>query len=144
MGSKINRIEIQNISPPPGVKDVMEQQMKAERERRANILKAEGEKKKEILTAEGVAKARILEAEAEAEARLKVAEAEATAIKKIAEAVNGSKGDTTYLIAVKYIGALQNMVSGQDNKVIYIPYEATGILGSIGSIKEMFENTKKK
>jgi len=144
-GVKINRVEIQTITPPKEVKDAMEQQMMAERERRAKILKAEGEKKKEILTAEGIAKAKVLEAEAEAEARLKVAEAEANAIKKIAEAVKGSKGNpTTYLIAVKYIEALQKMVSGQDNKVIYIPYEATGILSSIGSIREMLEGTKKK
>jgi len=144
-GVKINRVEIQDILPPDGIKDAMKKQMEAERSRRAAILEAEGEKKSSILTAEGKARSVVLNAEAEAEARLRVAEAEANAIKKVADAIKGNKGDpATYLIAVKYIEALQTMVSGQDNKVIYIPYEATGILSSIGSIKEMLTGTEKK
>ncbi len=133
-GVKVNRVEIQKIIPPEGVIKAMHQQMKAEREKRAKILEAEGEKKSKILKAEG-----------EAEAKIKVAEAEANAIKMVASAIKGSKGDpATYLIAVKYIEALQKMVQGENNKVIYIPYEATGVLSSLGSIKEMLEGTTKR
>ncbi|MGC9308683.1 MAG: SPFH domain-containing protein [Thermoplasmatota archaeon] len=135
-GVKVTRVEIQDIRPPVEVIEAMEQQMKAERERRAAILKAEGQKKSAILQAEG-----------EAQSRLMVAKAEADAIETITQAVSKGKqkGDPTgYLIAVKYIETLRDMVSGQDNKVVYIPYEATGILGSLGSIKEMFTGTNKK
>jgi regulator of protease activity HflC (stomatin/prohibitin superfamily) len=83
-------------------------------------------------------------AEGEAEARIKVAQAEAQAINKITESLTASKGDpTNYLIAIRYIEALKEMVSGKDNKVIYLPYEATGILSSIGGIKEMLEGNRK-
>ena len=150
-GVKVNRVELQDINPPRDIRDAMEKQMRAERDRRAAILAAEGQKKAAILEAEGTKaaevnraegdkQARILRAEGEAQARVKVALAEAEAIKKITDALEKSKGDpTNYLIAVRYIETLKEMVSGKDNKVIYLPYEATGILSSIGGIKDMLE-----
>ncbi len=148
-GVKVNRVELQDITPPKDIQEAMEKQMRAERDRRAAILTAEGDKKAKILEAEGIResdinkaegqkKATILKAEGEAEARIKVADAEKEAIQKITEAIVSGKGDpVTYLIAVRYIETLKEMVSGKDNKVIYLPYEATGILSSIGGIKEM-------
>lgn len=155
-GVKVNRVELQDITPPREVQDAMEKQMKAERDRRAKILEAEGLKKAQILEAEGAKeaeinraegekKAAILRAEGEAEARVKVATAEKEAIGKITEAISVSKGDpANYLIAVRYIEALKDMVSGKDNKVVYLPYEATGILSSIGGIKDMLSGGLKK
>lgn len=94
----------------------------------------------EINKAEGIKQALILKAIGEAGARIKVVEAEAEAVKKITEAVQQSNGDpTSYLIALKYIEALKEMVSGKDNKIVYLPYEATALLGSISSIKDIFE-----
>ncbi|MBI4419961.1 MAG: SPFH/Band 7/PHB domain protein [Gemmatimonadetes bacterium] len=148
-GVKVNRVELQDISPPRDIKDAMEKQMRAERDRRAAILTAEAEKRSRILEAEGIKEAeiskaegekqaRILAAEAEATARLRVAEAEAQAIKAITESIHGTGGDPArYLIAIRYIEALKEMVSGQNNKVVYLPYEATGVLSSLGGIREM-------
>jgi regulator of protease activity HflC (stomatin/prohibitin superfamily) len=154
-GVKVNRVELQDINPPQDIRNAMEKQMRAERDRRAAILEAEGLKQSKILEAEGFReaevnkaegskRARILVAEGEAEARIKVAQAEAQAINKITDSLTASKGDpTNYLIAIRYIEALKEMVSGKDNKVVYLPYEATGILSSIGGIKEMLEGIKK-
>ncbi|RJP20464.1 MAG: SPFH/Band 7/PHB domain protein [Candidatus Omnitrophota bacterium] len=153
-GVKVNRVELQDINPPKDIKDAMEKQMRAERNRRAVILEAEGDKKSKILEAEGFREAeinkaegdkqaKILKAQGEAQARILVAEAEAEAIGKITKAIAASKGNpANYLIAVRYIEALKEMVSGKNNKVIYLPYEATGILSSIGGIKEMLEGAK--
>jgi len=86
----------------------------------------------------------VLVAEGEAETRIKVAQAESEAINMITESISKSKGDpANYLIAVRYIEALKEMVSGKDNKVVYLPYEATGILSSIGGIKEMLTGVTK-
>lgn len=149
-GVKVNRVELQDITPPRDIQDSMEKQMKAERDRRAAILKAEGDKKSRILEAEGqkeseiniaegIKQSAILKAEGEAEARIKVAEAEAEAIKKVTAAISdGIATSTNYLIALKYMETLKEMVSGKDNKVVYLPYEATGILSSIGGIKDLF------
>jgi len=154
-GVKVNRVELQDIAPPADIKGAMEKQMRAERDRRAAILEAEGQKKSavlvaegqkeaEIARAEGEKRATILVAEGQAEARLKVADAEAQSIKKVTDTIKESKGDpATYLLAVKYIEALKEMVSGKDNKVVYVPYEASGILGSVGLIKEMFQPSAK-
>ena len=148
-GVKVNRVELQDISPPRDIKDAMEKQMRAERERRAAIITAEAEKRSRILEAEGIKEAeinkaegdkqaRILAADAEATARLKVAEAEANAIRAITESIKGTGGDPArYLIAIRYLEALKEMVSGQNNKVVYLPYEATGVLGALGGIREM-------
>ena len=155
-GVKVNRVELQDITPPHDIQKAMEQQMRAERDRRAKILEAEGEKKAAILQAEGAResdikraegekKAAILIAEGEAQARVTTATAEKEAIEKVTEAIKIAKGDpATYLIAVRYIEALKEMVSGQNNKVVYLPYEATGILSSIGGIKEMLSGVDNK
>ncbi|MSR07116.1 MAG: SPFH/Band 7/PHB domain protein [Gemmatimonadetes bacterium] len=148
-GVKVNRVELQDISPPRDIKDAMEKQMRAERERRATIITAEADKQARILEAEGIRsaeisraegtkQARILLADAEAAARLKVAEAEAAAIKAITESIKGTGGDPArYLIAIRYLEAMKEMTSGKDNKVIYMPYEATAALGALGGIREM-------
>ncbi len=150
-GVKINRVELQDIMPPANIQAAMEQQMQAERTRRAEILRAEGEKASAILESEGAKQAMInaatadkeadvLRAEGLAQARIVQAEAEAAAIVKVSEAIKGSKSDpATYMLAMKYIDGLKEMTSGKDNKVVYMPYEATGVISSIGSIKEMFK-----
>ena len=150
-GVKVNRVELQDITPPESVRDAMEQQMQAERERRAKILKAEGEKTSAILQSEGEKESQInkamadkesqiLQAEGEAKAKLLQAEAEAAAINKLAEAIRGTKSDpASYMLAVKYIDTLREMVSGKDNKTVYLPYEATSMLGSLGGIKDLFD-----
>jgi len=154
-GMKINRVELQDINPPQDIRAAMEKQMRAERDRRAVILEAEGLKQSKILEAEGIReaevnkaegfkRAKILVAEGEGEARITIAQAEAEAISKITESLVASKGDpTNYLIAIRYIEALKEMVSGKENKVVYLPYEATGILSSIGGIKDMLEGIRK-
>ena len=140
-GVKVNRVELQDITPPESVREAMEKQMQAERNRRAEILKSEGEKESRINAAEAVKQSEILRAEGESRAKVLQAEAEAKAIERIAQAISSTKTDpATYLLAVKYIETLNQMVSGKDNKTIYIPYEASGVLSSIGSIKEMFKN----
>jgi len=151
-GVKVNRVELQDITPPEDIKLAMEKQMRAERDRRAAILEAEGKKQSKILeaegirqseinTAEGLKQALILKATGEAEARIKVAEAEATAVTLVTKAIREAGGNpTTYLIALKYIETMREMVSGKDNKVVYMPYEASAILGSVGSIRDMFSS----
>lgn len=155
-GAKVARVELKDINPPRDIRDAMEKQMRAERDRRAAILTAEASKQSAILEAEGIRQAeinkaegakqaRILQADAEAAARLKVAEAEAQAIERITSAIKGSGGDPArYLIAIRYLEALKEMVSGQNNKVVYLPYEATGVLSSLGGIREMLQGPEKK
>lgn len=147
-GVKVNRVELQDIIPPTDIQTAMEKQMKAERERRAVILEAEGLKKSAILKAEGEKEAAINKAEGRkqaeilnaqgcAQGRLIQADAEKEAIKRITEAFNNQGQPDKYLIAMKYLESLQDITSGQNNKVIYMPYEATGILSSIDGIKQM-------
>lgn len=152
-GVKINRVELQDIIPPTDVKGAMEKQMRAERDRRAAILDAEGAKQSKILEAEGIRQAEItkaegvqqalvLEAQGAAEARVKVAQAEAEALQKVTAAIKDSGGDPAgYLVAMRYIETLREMVSGKDNKVVYLPYEATAVLSSLGGIRDLLENT---
>lgn len=155
-GLKVNRVELQDITPPEDIQKAMELQMRAERDRRAKILEAEGQKKSVILESEGIKesevnkaegekRAAILRAEGEAEARIKVATAEKEAINRITEAFSATKGDpANYLIAVRYLETLKEMVSGKNNKVVYLPYEATGVLSSIGGIKDMLTGIDKE
>lgn len=150
-GVKVNRVELQDITPPESVREAMEKQMQAERNRRAEILNAEGEKQSLILRSEGektskinqaeaVKEAEILRAEGEAKAIILNAEAEAEAIRRVAEAVAASKTDpATYMLAMKYIETLKEMTSGKDGKTVYIPYEVSSVLSSIGSIKSLFQ-----
>ncbi len=153
-GVKVNRVELQDITPPTNIIKAMEQQMQAERNRRAEILRAEGEKTSAILKSEGAKQAQINNAAAEketailkaqglAEAQILQAEAEAEAIAKISAAIAAtSTNPATYILATKYIDSLKEMVSGKENKTIYMPYEATGVISSLGSLKEMFNATK--
>ena len=147
-GIKVTRIEIKDISPPRDLVDAMARQMKAEREKRAQILEAEGERQSEILKAEGEKQAAILEAEGdkeaafrEAEARERLAEAEAKATMMVSQAI--AKGDVTainYFVAQKYTEALQNIASAENQKVVLMPLEASSLIGSIGGISEIAKN----
>ena len=150
-GVKVNRVELQDITPPESVRVAMEKQMQAERNRRAEILNAEGEKQSLILRSEGekaskinqaeaTKQAQILRAEGEAQAIILNAQAEADAILRVAEAVrSGNTDPATYMLAMKYIDTLREMTSGKDNKTVYIPYEASSVLSSIGSIQSLFQ-----
>ena len=154
-GVKVNRVELQDINPPVDIKEAMEKQMRAERTRRAQIIEAEGTKRAAILEAEGQKgadinqaegekQARILKAEGEATARLAVAQAEAEAIQKIAAAVADTKADPTqYLIAVKYIETIEEVLKegGAGSKTVFMPYEASGLMSSVGGLKELMNAT---
>lgn len=149
-GIKVNRVELQDITPPQSVLTAMEKQMQAERDKRATILTSEGEKQAQILQSEGEKTAKINRAEAEkqqsillaegeAQARIRKAEAEAIAIQKITEAVGQSTNPANYLLAQKYIQMMQELATGDQNKTVFLPYEATNIMGSLGGIKELFK-----
>lgn len=150
-GVKVNRVELQDITPPESVRVAMEKQMQAERNRRAEILNAEGEKQSLILRSEGEKASRInqaeatkmsevLRAEGEARAIILNAEAEAEAIRRVAEAVSATRTDpATYMLAMKYIDTLREMTTGKDNKTVYVPYEASAVLSSLGSLRTLFE-----
>jgi regulator of protease activity HflC (stomatin/prohibitin superfamily) len=155
-GVKVNRVELQDINPPTDIKEAMEKQMRAERTRRAQIIEAEGAKRAAILQAEGQRDAeineaegnrqsRVLRAQGDAEARLAIAEAEAEAIRRIADAVSLTKADPTqYLIAVRYIETLQQILrdGGAGSKTVFMPYEASGLMSSVGGLKELLDSTK--
>ena len=150
-GIKVNRVELQDITPPESVLQAMEKQMQAERNKRATILTSEGEKAAAILKSEGEKTAiinmaeadkqmAILNAEREAQARIRKAEAEAIAIEKITEAVGKSTNPANYLLAQKYIQMLEEVATGDKTKTVYLPYEATNLMGSIGGIKDLFKS----
>ena len=132
-GIKVNRVELQDITPPESVLQAMEKQMQAERNKRATILTSEGEKEKQRLLSEGEKAAIVNKAEAAKQ------QAEAIASQKITEAVGQSTNPANYLLAQKYITMMQEVAQGKDNKVVYLPYEATNLLGSIGGIKDLFK-----
>ena len=149
-GIKVNRVELQDITPPESVLTAMEKQMQAERNKRATILTSEGKKASDILQSEGEKMATInraeaekqqaiLKAEGEAQARIRKAEAEAIAIQKITEAVGKSTNPANYLLAQKYILMLQQVAEGDKTKTVYLPYDATNLMGSIGGIKDLFK-----
>lgn len=123
-GVQVNRIELQNISPPQEIQEALEQQIRADRESKATLIRAEARKKSKILDSEG-----------DSQARLSTAQAEADAIRMLHEA--SGQDPSRYLINVRYLDTLKEMVSGKDNKVIYMPFEASGLLGAVGGIREM-------
>ena len=124
-GVKVNRVELQDITPPDTVLNAMEKQMQAERNKRAQILTSEGQKAAEILASEGE--------------KIRKAEAEAKAIELITEAVGKSTNPANYLLAQKYIQMMQELAEGDKTKTVYLPYEATNLLGSLGGIKDLFK-----
>ncbi len=136
-GVKVTRVELQRIEPPTDVTEAMHRQMKAERDRRAMILEAEGQKKSAILKAEGEAEAIKKVADAHRYQKLTVAKGEAEAIETVFGAIHKGK-PTNDLIAIKYLEALQNIADGKASKV-FLPYEASGILGSIAGIGELLK-----
>ncbi len=140
-GVKVNRVELQEVLPPEDIRQAMEKQMRAERERRETILRSEGKKRAAILEAEGIKVSQVLKAEGQAEARLKVIEAESKAIDMIQKSV--PQGDPLpYLIAIQYIKALPEMMKDKEDKLVVIPYEATSFIGALSSVKKLFENIK--
>jgi len=144
-GVKVTRIEIKDISPPRDLVDAMARQMKAEREKRAQILEAEGSRQSAILRAEGEKQSAILEAEGrreaafrDAEAREREAEAEARATTMVSEAIaSGDVQAINYFVAQKYVEALSDIASARNQKVLFMPMEATGILSSLAGIAEL-------
>jgi regulator of protease activity HflC (stomatin/prohibitin superfamily) len=147
-GVKVTRIEIKDIAPPRDLVDSMARQMKAEREKRAQILEAEGFRAAAILKAEGDKQAVVLDAEGnkeaafrEAEARERAGEAEANATAMVSEAIsNGGVNAVNYFIAQKYVEALKTMGTSDNSKVIFMPMESSGVIGSIGGITELVKN----
>jgi regulator of protease activity HflC (stomatin/prohibitin superfamily) len=144
-GLKVNRIELKDIQPPRDLVDSMARQMKAEREKRANILEAEGFRQAEILKAEGEKQAAILAAEGkreaafrEAEARERLAEAEAKATELVSDAISrGNVQAINYFVAQKYIEAFKELAQAPNQKFVMMPMESTGIIGSLGGIAEL-------
>jgi regulator of protease activity HflC (stomatin/prohibitin superfamily) len=144
-GVKVTRIEIRDILPPADLANAMARQMKAEREKRANVLEAEGFRQAEILKAEGEKQSQILAAEGrkeaaflDAEARERSAAAEAKATAMVSEAIgNGDIAAANFLVAEKYIEALKAMATAPNQKVLIIPIEAAALGGTVGGIAEL-------
>ena len=151
-GCKIDRVEIKDITPPADIRDAMEKEMNAERNKRALILESEAQRQSAVTIAEGKKQAAILEAEADKEARITRAVGEAQAIKEVAEAkakeiqmvyeaIKKSDPDEK-LVQLKSLEALEKVADGEANKV-FIPFEATSALSSLGAIKEVMKDEKK-
>jgi regulator of protease activity HflC (stomatin/prohibitin superfamily) len=144
-GIKVTRIEIKDISPPRDLVDAMARQMKAERDKRAAVLEAEGDRQAQILRAEGSKQAQILAAEGrreaafrDAEAREREAEAEAKATTMVSDSIAG--GNVTainYFVAQRYVDALGQIATSPNQKVLFLPLEATGVIGAIGGVAEI-------
>lgn len=137
-GTRVTRVELQRIEPPGDVTEAMHRQMKAERERRAMILEAEGHKQSAILKAEGEATAIKTVADAEKYKKIAIAKGEGEAIQTVYGAIHDGK-PTNDLIAIKYLEALEKIADGKSSKV-FLPYETSGILGSIAGIGELFKD----
>jgi regulator of protease activity HflC (stomatin/prohibitin superfamily) len=144
-GVKVTRVEIKNIAPPRDIVDAMGRQMKAEREKRANILEAEGLRQSAILKAEGQKQSVILAAEGrresafrDAEAREREAEAEARATQLVSDAIDkGNVQAINYFVAQKYIDALGQFAHSPNQKILFLPLEASSVIGAIGGISEI-------
>jgi regulator of protease activity HflC (stomatin/prohibitin superfamily) len=151
-GVKCTRIEIKDISPPADLVESMGRQMKAERDKRANILDAEGFRQAAILKAEGEKQAAVLQAEGskeaafrEAEARERLAQAEARATAMVSQAI--AQGDVqaiNYFVALKYVEALKELAAAPNQKVFMLPMESAGILGALGGIAELAKDAMTK
>ena len=152
-GVKVNRVELQDIQPPEEIRAAMEKQMRAERDRRAAILEAEGDKQSAVLRAEGDRDAAIadaegaktsevLRAEGDAQARLLRAQAEAEAIERV-RAAAGDEQAVRYLTALRYIDSLELIAKREGgDKLVFMPYESSGVLGSLGGNKELLNEVK--
>ena len=152
-GCKVDRVEIKDITPPADIRDAMEKQMNAERNKRAQILQAEGERQSAITLAEGKKEAAILAAEADRESAIRRAAGEAEAIKQVAEAkaqeiamvyeamMQSHPNDK--LVQLKSLETLKEVANGEANKV-FIPFDATSALGSLGAVKELMKEDKRK
>ncbi len=144
-GIKVTRIEIKDIRPPLDLVEAMGRQMKAERDKRANILEAEGLRQAEILRAEGEKQAAILEAEGrreaafrDAEAREREAEAEARATQMVSKAIaEGDINAVNYFVATRYVESLEKIATSDNGKLIFMPLEASGVIGAIGGVTEL-------
>ena len=144
-GVKVTRVEIKDLTPPADITEAMARQMKAERMKRADILEAEGSKQSAILIAEGQKQSQILEAEGrreaafrDAEAREREAEAEARATEMVSKAI--AEGDVqaiNYFVATKYVDALKDVASAENQKVIMLPLEAANVIGSVAGVAEL-------
>jgi regulator of protease activity HflC (stomatin/prohibitin superfamily) len=140
-GVKVTRVEIQKIDPPRDITDAMSKQMKAEREKRANILEAEGLRQAAILKAEGSKQSAILEAEGKSEAIRRVADAEKYQIEIVYNAIH-SGNPTNDLLAIKYLEALEKVANGQATK-IFLPLDSSGVMGSIAGVAELFKDKER-
>ncbi len=138
-GVKINRVELQDISPPPEIQVAMEKQMKAERDRRAVVLEAEGEKTARVLRAEGLRDAAVAEAEGERQRLILKATGEAGAIEKVTASLSGSGiAPAQYLIAMEYLKMLREIAaSNEGQRTVFMPFESANVLGAVGGLKEL-------
>lgn len=151
-GLKVTRIEIKDIAPPKDLVDSMARQMKAERDKRASILTAEGERQAAILAAEGQKQAAILEAEGrkesafrDAEARERLAQAEARATLMLSEAIGkGNVQAVNYFVAQKYVEAVAKLAAAPNQKVLLMPLDTSGLIGTIAGVAELAQEALSK
>lgn len=152
-GVKVNRVELQDIKPPDDIQAAMEKQMRAERDRRAVILEAEGQKRSAILQAEGIKESEInraegekqsaiLRAEGQAQAIIRLAEGEAQSLANVTKALGSGEAASAFLIGVRYLETMKYLASStKGDKTVFMPYEASAVLGSLGGIKELLKHT---
>ncbi len=145
-GVKVNRVELQDISPPVTVQEAMEKQMRAERDKRAAILDAEADKQSKILRAEGERDSDIAEAEGERQARILRAKGEAEGLEIVREALEDIDANAAqYQVALNYLKTLESVAAnGRGDKTVFLPFETANILGGIGSVTELINSASSK